>query len=134
MANREMGEIAVTLRGEDHVFCFDLNGVLALCEHFGVESMDELGGIGKEMVKPQHLRFVVAVALRGGSAPDCTEERAGRLVPLSCLKETIEAITAAFDAANKSLESAATEAVDQDPPVRAGSHSASSQPSGSLLA
>lgn len=115
MANREMGEIPVMLRGEEHVFCFDLNGVLALCEHFGVEGMDELDVMGTELTKPKHLRFVVAVALRGGSLPVCTEEQAGRLVPLGCLKVAIEGISSAFTAATKSLDAASTEVEEADP-------------------
>jgi len=134
MTNSEMGEIPVNLRGETHVMCFDLNGVLALCEHFEVESMGELGVMAEELSKPQHLRFVVATALRGGSISDCTEEQAGRLVSMGNLKEVVDAVTKAFSAATKSLESATKEAEDADPPVAVGSPSASSPPSGQLLA
>lgn len=115
MANKELGEISVTLRGEEHVLCFDLNGVLDLCDHFEVETMDQLDVMGGQLTKPQHVRFVVAVGLRGGSVPDCTEEQAGRLVTLGGLKDAIEAVGEAFRSATKNLSSAAEEVAEADP-------------------
>ncbi len=117
MANREMGEIEVTLRGDEHVFCFDLNGIISMCDRFGLESMDQLGQIGSEIQKVTNLPFFVATALRGGSVQDCTEKEAGRLVTLVGLKTAVEAIGEAFAVAVRNLESASEEAAEADPPI-----------------
>jgi hypothetical protein len=125
MANREMGEIEVTLKGKAYVLCFDLNALEAICARFEIDTLDQLGSVDtKLMGTPANLKFILACGLRGGGMDNVTSDQAGRLVTLAEMPKAIAAIGEAFSAATKSLEDAEQTAADlqeegdENPPLR----------------
>ncbi len=116
MANKELGEVEVTLRGERHVLCFDMNALEGLCSHLGLETLDELQDIdAKTLTAPRHLKAIFTFALRGGSMPDATPEQVGRLLVMAEIPRFTAALGEAFSAATKALNP--REVIDEEDPT-----------------
>jgi hypothetical protein len=121
MANKELGEIEVTLRGKSYVLCFDLNAMESICDRFGVDSLGDFGDIGEKLSRPSasDLKFMLAIGLQGGGQ-DISEKEVGHLVTLRETTKAVEAMGEALAAATRSLDSAvetAHKGDDSDDPL-----------------